>query len=140
MADQQAFSPKLRESLRHTVVVRLPAAAAADATEKWPVFYTDRKITVHGAWFVPQSTVTGQNTNTFNLNLKNAGTGGAGTTELGNLDFVLGTNATGLDATAFAALDDERVSAGEVLFAERELVGTGLAMPEGAVVIEYSVD
>jgi len=126
---------------RISAVAYVPAAATADATKEWPVFCAPDSCKILQVQIIPQATITGTATNYFNLNLRNKGAAGAGTTELGNIDFLSGTNATGYDAKDIVA-DTAHASAtalsqGDVLGLQRELVLTGLAMPELIVLVTY---
>ena len=129
----------LREALRgKTAQAYVPAAAAGDATKEWPVFYADRACRILGVGVVPQATVTGADTNTFHWNVLNKGTDGNGTTEIGNVDFVAGTNADDFDYREIVAeTASRRLNAGQVLSLQREKVGTGQATPEALVVVIY---
>jgi hypothetical protein len=129
---------------KHYLVQRVPAHAAATATESLAVLFlgNDSAIDVTAVYHVPDTVVTGADTNSTNLNLLDAGTGGAGTTELGHIDYALGTNTSALDARAFvtAALTTftrYALPAGAVLALQYEKVGTGLAIPAGLLVVEF---
>lgn len=134
------FSPRQRSANRQHVTVYHPGSAAGDATEEWTLAAFDRNAVIHNVSWVPQTAVTGANTNTFHLNVRNLGADGATTnTEIGNVDFVSGTNADALEEKNIVTTD-KRVAAGDVVTVQRELVGTGLATPEGAFVVVFSVD
>jgi hypothetical protein len=134
------FSPRQRAANRQHVTVYHPGSAAGDATEEWALVAFDKDATVHSVSWVPQTAVTGANTNTFHLNVRNLGSDGATTsTEIGNVDFVLNTDAAALQETDIVSTDTA-VVAGDVVSVQRELVGTGLATPEGAFVVVFSVD
>lgn len=135
------FSPRQRAANRQHVTVYHPGSSAGDATEEWTLVAFDKDATIHSVSWVPQTGVTGANTNTFHLNVRNLGSDGlTGTeTELGNYDFTSGN-----DATALVELDlvstDTAVVEGDVVTVQRELVGSGLATPEGAFVVVFSVN
>src|SRR5687767_6956660 len=74
--------------------------AAATATEKRAIFVAPRKCRVLGVEFASDVAATGDNTNTTNLNLVNAGSAGVGTTEVGNLDLATSVNIVALDRRA----------------------------------------
>ncbi|MFQ5524363.1 MAG: hypothetical protein ACE5F5_12455 [Acidimicrobiia bacterium] len=132
------FSPKLRAAVRQHVTVFNPGAAAADATEEWALLAAEKDLMIHRVSWIPKSAVTGQATNYFNLNVINAGSDGLPGTEIGNVDYASGTNASA-DQENVIVSSDQRVSAGDVIVVQRELVGTGLAMPEGAFSVVFSV-
>ncbi|MBK8233017.1 MAG: hypothetical protein IPK72_21140 [Candidatus Eisenbacteria bacterium] len=124
----------------HKSLVKVPAHAAATATEQWPVFFAPFPCIVTGCKIVPQAAATGDNTNTTNLNLVNKGAAGSGTTELANLDPVTGTNLTAFadsSLTVTGSLANRTLAEGDVLTLQHEKVGTGLAIAELLVEISY---
>lgn len=139
MSSLYGLPPSVREALRgKTAQVYVPPAAAGDATKEWPVFYAERACRLLSVGVVPLATITGANTNTFHWNVRNKGTDGNGTTEIGNVDFVSGTNADDYDYREIVAeTGGKSLSAGQVLTLQRELIGTGQASPEALVVVVY---
>lgn len=116
----------------------IPAAAAADATKSWPVFFNNRKVEVQWVKIVPQAAITGADTNSANWNLINTGTDGTGTTELANKDFTSGKDAAAMDAiNLYTPSGGKELAAGSVLALQREKAGNGLALPEALVVVGY---
>ncbi len=133
-------SPRERDAARNVVVSYHPGAAAGDATEDFTILRVPNKVIVHRIDWVPNAAVTGAATNNFALSVINKGTAGAGTAVVGTaVTFASGTN-----ATAFASTNlfngSQELPSGSVLALRRTLNGTGLATPEGAVVVEYSRD
>lgn len=102
------------------------------------------KVKVREAKFVPIDAVTGDDTNNFALSVVNKGTGGAGTTVV----VPVKTYATGVDMVAFKSDDlpvstveaDLGVAVDEVLALDKTVNGTGLALPEGKLVLEVEYD
>lgn len=139
MSNLLGMSPRTRGALRSkTVQMSIPSALAADATTEWPIFYADRECRILRVGIVAYSTITGANTNTFNANILNKGLAGIGTTEIGNRDFVSGTNATAFVPYDVVAQSANAVMArGEVLNLVREKVGTGMAMPALLTVVSF---
>ena len=116
------------------------AHAAATATEHIAVWQSPCRAKLKGVDWVPIGVVTGTNTNYTNLNVQNRGTDGNSTTELANMDFVGGTNAPDLTATAIyspAAGSELQMSQGTCIAVEAEKVNTGLALPAGTFVFTY---
>lgn len=121
---------------------RVPSHAAATATEQWPIFCAPFACKVRQIDIIPQAAVTGDNTNYTELNLLNKGSAGAGTTEIGNLDLLTGTdlvafdmknipfNATYLTAYVTMAADD-------VISLQHAKVASGVLVPECQVRIFY---
>jgi hypothetical protein len=108
----------------------VPAVAAANATEKHPVFRAPFACEVTKLHVVPRANVTGNDTNRKNLNVKKAAT------EIGNLDLV-----TGVDLAASVSrtisLTKTKLVVGETLDLEVEKVGTGVDLPDLHVEVEF---
>ena len=120
---------------------KVPAHAAATATEQWPCFFAPFPCIVTGCKVVPQTAATGDNTNTTNLNLISKGAAGSGTTELANLDLVTGVNLTAYadsSLTVTGTLAQRTLAEGDVLTLQHEKVGTGVAVGEVIVEISYT--
>lgn len=120
----------------------IPNASAGDATKEWGIFCAPADCKVLQVQIVPQATITGQASNYFNLNLIDKGAAGSGSDELGNIDFsssgVVATNFDGKDIVADTAIASATaLTQGDVLALERELVSSGLAMPELIVIVTY---
>ena len=141
MSQLMGMSPKARTALRgKTVQTTVPSALAADATTEWPIFYAERACRILRVGIVAYSTITGANTNSFNVNILNKGTAGVGTTEIGNKDFVSGTNATAfVPYNVVAESANAAMAQGEVLNLVREKVGTGMDMPALLVVVSFEL-
>lgn len=96
------------------------------------------RSTVTGVKWIPSATVTGADTDYFTLTVYNRGAAGAGTTAVATLAFVSGVNATGnapktivVSVTA-ADLD---LADGDCLSVKKTAAGTGLACPDGVIVV-----
>lgn len=115
--------------------------AAATATEKRAIFVAPVKCRVTGVTIISDIAVTGDNTNTTNANLINAGAAGVGTTEVGNLDFVTGVNAVALDGVAIPLnatyANGADLNEGDVLALQYEKVGTGVAIGPSLINVEW---
>lgn len=128
------------DDIRGTIVdqVTVPAHLAATATEyiaSWAAPADIKLVSVH---FRPSAAITGADTNSTNYNLDDGGTDGDGTTELGNVDFASGTDATaGEEVELYAPTDPVALSAGNMLKLEAEKVGSGLLIPSGIMVVRY---
>jgi hypothetical protein len=122
----------------HVATAPIRAHAAATATELVGIFrapFACKIISVEILW---DAAITGADTNTTHVNLHNRGTAGTGTTELGNIDYVSGT-----DAAAFVAEDlyspatPLEVAEGVILAIQLEKVASGLALPNGTAIVTY---
>ncbi len=120
----------------HQTTIR--AHAAATATERVNIFEVPFKAKVRAVYIRPDAAITGADTNTTHVNLLNGGTAGTGTTELGAKDFVAGTDAAiGEKLTLYAPASKLAVDAGTLLVIQFEKVGSGLALPQFSVTVEY---
>lgn len=120
-----------------TLTAQVPtvAHAAATATEFIASWEAPDNITVVSHEWRPSAAITGTATNYTNLNLINAGTG-AGTTELGNLDFDDDLDATAGEVKELYATE-ANYSEGNLFKLQAEKVSSGLAIPSGVWVIKY---
>lgn len=111
----------------------LPAVATATDADV-AVFIAPFDCTVSAVTYTPNATITGADTNSRTLNLRNKGLSGIGTTVVASRAFTSGVNATGYDETTItlsgtaANLD---LVAGDVLALNSDSIGTGLADPGG---------
>ena len=126
---------------RHQAFFVVPAVAAATATQTNVIWIAPDAVQVLGVEVAAGAAVTGDNTDSKNLNLIDAGTG-AGTTEVGNLDLVTGTNLTAKTPRAIVDADAGtgsafRLDAGDGLALQTELVGSGVDVPNLLVRITY---
>lgn len=116
------------------------AHAAATATESLAAFRSPCRAKLAAVKWVPLAAVTGQNTDTTNINIINRGTDGTGTTEIANVDFTSGVNAsthTAKSIYAPSAGSELQMSEGTVISATFEKVGTGLLLPAGTFVFTF---
>lgn len=111
----------------------LPAVATGTDADV-AVFVAPFDCTVTAVTYVANATITGADTNSRTLNLRNKGLTGAGSTAVASKAFTSGVNATAFDETSLtlsgtaANLD---LAAGDVLALQSDSVGTGLADPGG---------
>ncbi len=92
--------------------------------------------TVNSVTYTPNAAITGVNTNTRAVSLRNRGQAGAGTTVIATLQFNAGTNAAAMDETTIpltATVADRNVAEGDILEWFSDAIGTGLADPGGLV-------
>lgn len=114
-------------------------AAGADASGRYVVAPYDGKVT--GARIISASAITGANTDSRTVELRNRGQAGGGTALVASKAFISGVNAvadttTALTLTAVAA--DLLVAAGDILEVISLHVGaTGLAGPEFTAIVDF---
>lgn len=118
------------------------AAVAAGSDLETNAFYAPFDGTVTAVRFIPNTTLTGANTDSRTISVVNKGQAGAGTTAVASKAFTSGVNAAADDSTAItlsATAADLVVTAGDVLVVKSLHVGsTGLADPGGLVEIDLS--
>lgn len=92
--------------------------------------------------FVPDTTLTGANTDSRTLQAFNKGAAGAGTTKIAEKAYTSGVNITAFDedvVTASAVANATEATQGDVIsFKSLHVGGTGLASPAGLVIVEYT--
>lgn len=118
----------------HKDQIPFAAQAAADASNlvaEWTAPFTCRVKKVRLEF---TDNITGVDTNSRNLNLLDNDR----STELANIDFVAGTNAAaGTEIDLYAPSAGKNLSEDDNLVLQSEKVGTGLATPEGVMIVEY---
>jgi hypothetical protein len=107
------------------VAIHAPAHAAATATELIAAFTFPFAGRLRGVTFTPRAAITGQDTDTTNLNVHNRGAAGSGTTELAAVDFVAGTNAAIAFPLVIATGLTTALADGVTLAIQAEKVNTG---------------
>jgi len=131
--------PGRRESTEFTERMALAVHAAATATEERTVFSAPCACRVRAFSIVSDIAVTGDNTNTTNLNVKNKGAAGVGTTVVATLNLPTGTNLVAFDENAIplAAAGAFAMVEGDTLTLEFVKVGTGVAIGPGMLTIDW---
>lgn len=126
-----------------TIVGTIPAQATAGSAQRNPFWIAPFACEVKSVKWIPAAAVTGANTNNFALGLINRGSAGAGTTAVTTVK----TYASGTDSVASvpetftlsSTAADTYVAAGDQLDFARTVNASGLASPNGAVVITVRV-
>lgn len=108
------------------------AVSAATATGAVGIFVAPFRCKVTRIAYAPVSKLTGADTDSMNLNVTLADD-----TEVAHTDFAEGVDAEKGEETDITITSPITLDAGETLLVVREKVGTGLAMPLGAIVFEY---
>lgn len=116
------------------------AHAAATATETLTVFKTPCRAKLKAVKWIPDTAITGANTNTTHINIINRGTDGTLTTEIANKDWTSGVNTTAFGEVSIyapAAGSELQVSLNHIISCTFEKVGTGLDLPKGTFVFTF---
>lgn len=111
--------------------------SAATATEDVALFSIPHAGRLRAVYFVPLADVTGANTNSTTLDVINRGAAGAGTTSLGTLTLVSGTNLTGKTPNTVVSGLTTALADGDTIALNATKVGTGLDVPSGTVLFVY---
>lgn len=119
--------------------VRVPAvAAASDSTVN--IGDIKRDGTVTKVAYIPDSAITGANTETRTISVLNKGQAGTGTTSVASLALTSGVNAAVSDEKALTlngtAANKEVVEGDVLAFKSLHSGSTGLADPGGLIVVE----
>lgn len=124
----------------HKQSANIEAVAAGDATEEQAIFVAPFRCIYEGATITPDSDVTGDTTDTKNLNVLDKGVSGDESVELGSLDLITGVDLAANDPktiTTTATLAVSEMLEGQTLTLEIEKVGTGVAIPRSRVEISF---
>jgi hypothetical protein len=117
------------------------AAVAAGADLETVVFVAPWPATLIAANYIPDTTLTGADTDSRTLSVINKGGDGNGTTEMAAKAFTAGVNAPDFDETALtldSTVEDRDVAQGDVVaFKSLHVGSTGLADPGGAVRLRF---
>lgn len=96
---------------------------------------------VQSVSYAPNAAITGQDTNTRAIRLRNRGQAGSGTTVIAELQFNRGVNAAAFDEKAItlsATPANLVVAEGDILEVFSDAVLTGIADPGGLLVVEIA--
>jgi hypothetical protein len=132
MSDTHPFTQTLRQ-----VIPASAQAAGADIIMGIAPFAG----VITSVKYIPDTDITGANTNTRKVSLINRGSAGSGTTEMAAITFTSGVNGTAFAAktvTLSATEANLAFAAGDVLAFKSEAVASGLADPGGTVEVTIS--
>ena len=132
-----------RQAQEYSAHYRDAVHAAATATEERTLFIAPCKCRVTGIEIASDVAVTGDGTNTTNVNVQYKGAAGVGTTEVANKDFGAGVNAIAFDNVAIPLnttyANGVDMAEGDTLSIIFEKVGTGgtVLIGPSAISIDY---
>lgn len=113
-------------------------SGSINVTKEEACFYAKTACKIVSAGIVPDTALSGADTNYRKLGFRNKGTDGAGTTELALVSFTSGVDLVAHDyyeLVASTAL--KTMTAGQVLAFYSKHEGSGLAQPAGCVIVVY---
>lgn len=135
MANSTGQTPQVVKQMQNVGAV----AAGSDAST--PAFRAPFAGTVSGVTYASASAITGANTNTRTLTLKNRGTDGLGTTAVAALALASGVNTVAFDEKTITLSGVEgalTVAEGDILSWESIHAASGLADPGGLAIVEFT--
>jgi hypothetical protein len=118
-----------------------PPISTVGNSDSFPLGEAPEAGVLSSASYVPETTITGANTNTRIHRVVNKGQAGSGTTVMASLQYNSGVNATAGDEKALTlsgTAADLVVAAGDIIAFESNAVATGIADPGGLVQVELS--
>lgn len=80
--------------------------------------------------YIPDTAITGADTNSFNCNVTDRGSAGTGTSEMCAIDFVSGKDAIAFDALDFGTVSYGSLAADDTIAVQYQKVGNGLDAPQ----------
>lgn len=125
----------------HRMEAVVPGMATAGTDDSVTLGRAPFAGTVSSVTYTPDAAITGANTNTRAVRLRNRGQAGAGTTIVAELQFDAGVNATAFDEKVIPLSGTAAnlvVAEGDILEWFSDAVGTGLADPGGLARVEIS--
>lgn len=127
--------------LVQTIQQQVPGMATAGTDDSIVICRAPWAGTVTAVTYTPDAAITGANTNTRAVRLRNRGQAGAGTTVIAELQFDAGVNATAFDEKVIPLSGTAAnlvLAEGDILEWFSDAVGTGLADPGGLAKIELT--
>ncbi|MDO8391056.1 MAG: hypothetical protein Q7V57_11250 [Actinomycetota bacterium] len=114
-----------------------PGHATAGTAKEVALFRAPFRCVITAVEFIPASAITGADTNYFTLKVRNRTTG-AGTAIPAALAFVSGVDGVASapkTITLSATAADLAIAEGDVITAEKAVTASGLACPDGLIVV-----
>lgn len=125
----------------HFTTAYIPGQATAGTADTWPIFVAPDAIEITAVCWVPAAAVTGNDTNYFSLAAQNKGQAGAGTTPVtATKAYTSGVDSVAHDLellTLHSTEANRDLDAGDVLSLVRTVAASGLAMPDGLVLVQF---
>lgn len=117
----------------HVISIPIAAQATAGNADSFGGVQVPFACTVQSVQWVPQAAVTANGTNYATLELRNGGATGASTTAVATRSYAA-TNSVALTAEAVTlsgTAANLNLAAGDILYVDRAVSGTGVATPKG---------
>jgi len=119
------------------VAVQGYSAVSAGSSAEYGFFAAPFKCKIIKCSIIPDSTITGANTNNCVLSFVNKGSSGTGTSTIASKTFSSGVNASEYDETDLGAVSNNLLNEGDVVTFKKSENGTGMTMPALTAKIEY---
>lgn len=123
----------------HIVSIPVAGQGTASTVDEFLGFVAPGNIKITGVKWVPTANITANGSNYFTLTVRNRKADASGTALPASRSYAA-TNSTAFVPEAMtlsSTAADLLVASGEVLSIEKLVTGTGLAMPDGVVQIEF---
>src|SRR6476620_4176595 len=131
------------QSPKQDILSRVAPAVTIATNDEVTVFRAPYTGVISGVSYVPDTLITGANTNTRRVSVINKGQAGAGVVEAAALQFDSGVNATAFDEKALTlsgTASNLNVVEGDIVSFKSVAVGTGIVDPGGTVFITITRD
>lgn len=121
------------------IIGYFPGHATAGTAKECAIGRAPFRGVVTAVEFIASAAITGAATNNFTLNVRNRTTAGVGTQVPASVTFGNGTNAVAQAPTVLTlgAANQLTVNAGDVITVEKAVNGSGLACPDGEVIVHF---
>jgi hypothetical protein len=121
------------------IIGYFPGNTTANAAKECAIGRAPFRGVVTAVEFIASAAIAGAATNNFTLNVRNRTTAGVGTQVPASITFGNGTNAVAQAPTSLTlgVANQLTVNAGDVITVEKAVNGTGLACPDGEVIVHF---
>lgn len=117
-------------------------SAAGDATAEIPVFQAQDAVTITGAFYLPASTLTANDTDYATLLCYRRDSSGGSQATIASVATTTGGsgNWTAFDGVSLGTLSNTAIASGEMVTFEITKAASGVVVPRGSFQIEYTTD
>jgi len=113
------------------------AGVAAGSSAELPIWNAPFRCKIIRVGIVPAAAITGANTNYMTLSVVNKGADGTGTAAIASKDYTLGVDAAQFAYNSLGPVSNNLLRKDDTLTFKKAETGTGMAMPDLVVVVEY---
>jgi len=120
----------------HCLQTRIPGQATIGTAAETVIGRAPFRSKIVAAYLIPDTTITGADTHTMNVTVRNRKADDSGTAVAANLQFNNTVNAAARRERALtlsATSTDLELAEGDILTTEKLIIGNGLALPPGTI-------